>query len=187
MFETSDLRKGLKVEIDGEPFVVVTCEFVKPGKGNAFTRCRLRSLGSGNTLDRTWRSGEKIDKAEMEERAMEYLYSGDGVFHFMDNETYEQVELHEANIGDAANWLSENLPIEMLFHNGKPLSIDLPNFVELEIVQTEPGVKGDTKSNASKPAQLSTGATVNVPMFLNEGELIRIDTRTGEYVERVKR
>lgn len=187
MFDTNNLRKGLKIEIDGEPFVVVTCEFVKPGKGNAFTRCRLRSLTSGNTVDRTWRSGEKIDKAEMEERSMEFLYASDGSFHFMDNETYEQYELPAGNVGDSANWLTENLPIEMLFHNGKPLSLELPNFVVLEIVDTEPGIKGDTKSSATKPAKLSTGAIVNVPMFLNEGEIIRIDTRTGNYVERVKK
>jgi len=187
MFETSDLRRGLKIEIDGEPYVVVNAEFVKPGKGNSFTRCRLKSMISGNTLDRTWRSGEKIDKAAMSEQAMEYLYSGDGIYHFMDNETYEQVELAEANIGDAPSWLTENLGVNMLFHNDKPISIDLPNFVELEIAQTEPGIKGDTKSSATKPAQLSTGATVNVPMFINEGEVIRIDTRTGTYVERVKK
>ena len=187
VFETSDLRKGLKVEIDGEPFIVVTVEFVKPGKGNAFSRCRLKSLITGSVLDRTWRSGEKIDKAEMEEKAMEYLYAADGEFHFMDTETYEQVALQEANVGDAANWLTENLAVSMLFHNGKPLSLELPNFVVLEIVETEPGIKGDTKSSATKPAQMSTGATVNVPMFINEGEVIRIDTRTGEYVERVKK
>ncbi len=187
MFETSDLRKGLKIEIDGEPYVVVNAEFVKPGKGNAFTRCKLKSLVSGSTMDRTWRSGEKIDKAQMEEKAMEYLYSGDDEYHFMDTETYEQVSLPGAGIGDAASFLTENLPVSMLFHNNKPLSIELPNFVELEIVETEPGIKGDTKSNAAKPAKMSTGAIVNVPMFLNEGEMIRIDTRTGEYVERVKK
>ncbi len=138
-------------------------------------------------MDRTWRSGEKIDKAQMEEKAMEYLYSGDDEYHFMDTETYEQVSLPGAGIGDAASFLTENLPVSMLFHNNKPLSIELPNFVELEIVETEPGIKGDTKSNAAKPAKMSTGAIVNVPMFLNEGEMIRIDTRTGEYVERVKK
>ena len=187
MFETSDLRKGLKIEIDGEPYVIVSAEFVKPGKGNAFTRCRIKSLIGGNSTERTWRSGEKIGKAEMEERGMEYLYEADGEYHFMDTETYEQYTLRGENLGELANWLTENLPVEMLFHNGKPLSIDLPNFVELQIIDTEPGVKGDTKSNATKPAKLSTGATVQVPMFLNEGEWIRIDTRTGQYVERIKR
>ncbi|MDQ7007407.1 MAG: elongation factor P [Acidobacteriota bacterium] len=187
MYETSNLKKGVKIEIDGEPFVIVTAEFVKPGKGNAFTRCRIKSLITGNTIDRTWRSGEKIDKAEMEERPMEFLYESDGEYHFMDTSSYEQFSLRADNLGDQANWLTENLAVDMLFHNGKPLSIELPNFVELQIVETEPGVKGDTKSSATKPARLSTGATVQVPMFLNEGEWIRIDTRTGQYVERIKR
>lgn len=186
MYETSDLKKGLKVELDGEPHVVVAAEFVKPGKGNAFTRCKLKSLVTGNVIDRTWRSGEKIDPCALEERPMEYLYEADGMYTFMDTATYEQFSLPADQVGESANWLSENLQVSMLLHNGKPLSLDLPNFVELEIVETEPGIKGDTKSNAAKPATLSTGAKVNVPMFVNEGERIRIDTRTGEYVERVK-
>ena len=186
MYETSDLRKGLKVEIDGEPYVVADAQFVKPGKGNAFTRCKLKSLVTGLVLERTWRSGEKIDRCQLEERPMEFLYSDDQ-FHFMNTSTYEQIGLSPEQVGDASNWLVENTEISMLFHNGKPLSIDLPNFVELQIVDTEPGVKGDTKSNAMKPAQLSTGATVQGPLFVDNHEWIRIDTRTGTYVERVKK
>lgn len=186
MYETSDLKKGLKVEIDGEPYVVTEAQFVKPGKGNAFTRCKLKSLISGLVLERTWRSGEKIDRCQLEERPMEFLYADD-VFHFMNTSTYEQIALAPDQVGDASNWLVENTEVSMLFHNGKPISIDLPNFVELQIVDTEPGVKGDTKSNASKPAKLSTGATVQVPLFVDNEEWIRIDTRTGSYVERVKK
>jgi len=187
VYETSDLRKGLKVEIDGEPYVVVEAQFVKPGKGNAFTRCRLKSLVTGLVIDRTWRSGEKIDRCELEERPMEFLYEADGQYHFMDTTSYEQLALPREQVGDVARFLTENTQVDMLIHRGKPLSIALPNFVELEIVETEPGIKGDTKSNAMKPATLSTGAVVQVPLFVNQGEWIRIDTRTGEYVERVKR
>ena len=186
MYETSDLKKGVKIEIDGEPCVITEANFVKPGKGNAFTKCKVKSLITGLTIDRTWRSGEKIDKAELEERPMEYLYS-DGDFHFMDTASFEQVALIGDAVGDAAQWLTENLPVSMLFHNGKPISLDLPNFVELQISDTEPGVKGDTKSNASKPATMSTGAIVQVPLFVDNEEWIRIDTRTGSYVERVKK
>jgi len=186
VYETSDLKKGLKVEIDGEPYVVTDAQFVKPGKGNAFTRTKLKSLVSGLVLDRTYRSGEKIDRCHLEERPMEFLYSDDQ-FHFMNTTTYEQIALGADQVGDASQWLTENLEISMLFHNGKPISVDLPNFVELLIVETEPGIKGDTKSSAMKPARLSTDATVNVPLFVNGGEWIKIDTRTGQYVERVKK
>jgi elongation factor P len=186
VYETSDLKKGVKIEIDGEPCVITEANFVKPGKGNAFTKCKIKSLITGLVIDRTWRSGEKIDKAELEERPMEYLYS-DGDFHFMDTSSYEQVLLTADAVGDAAQWLTENLPVSMLFHNNKPISLDLPNFVELQITDTEPGVKGDTKSNASKPATLSTGAVVQVPLFIDNEEWIKIDTRTASYVERVKK
>ncbi len=186
MYETSDLKKGLKIEIDGEPYVVTDAQFVKPGKGNAFTRTKMKSLVSGLVIDRTWRSGEKIDRCHLEERPMEFLYSDDQ-FHFMNTSSYEQIALSPDQVGEASQWLTENLAISMLFHNGKPISVDLPNFVELEIVETEPGIKGDTKSSAMKPAQLSTGTTVNVPLFVNTGEWIKIDTRTGQYVERVKK
>jgi elongation factor P len=187
VYETSDLKKGLKIELDGEPHVITEANFVKPGKGNAFTRCKCKSLVTGLVLEKTWRSGEKIDKCELEDRPMEFLYAADDEFHFMDTTSYEQVHLTKDQVGDAANWLTENLPVDMLFHNGKPLSLDLPNFVELQITDTEPGIKGDTKSSAMKPATLSTGAVVQVPLFINEEEWIKIDTRTGEYVERVKK
>lgn len=187
MYDTSDLKKGLKVEIDGEPYVVTDAQFVKPGKGNAFTRCKLKSLISGLVLDRTWRSGEKIDRCSLEERPMEYLYKDDDGFHFMNTSSYEQLALSNDQVGESGQWLTENTEVDMLFHNGKPISISMPNFVELEIVETEPGVKGDTKSSTMKPATLSTGAVAQVPLFVNQNEWIKIDTRTGSYVERVKK
>lgn len=187
MYDTSDLRKGTKIELEGEPYVIADAQFVKPGKGNAFTRCKCKSLVSGLVVERTWRSGEKIDECHLDERAMEFLYREGTQFHFMDTANYEQIELNEEGVGDAWKWLTENLPVTMLFHNNGPISIDLPNFVELDITDCEPAVKGDTKTNAMKQALLSTGAKVNVPMFVDNGERIRVDTRTGEYVERVKR
>ena len=187
MYETSDLRKGLKIEIEGEPHIVVEAQFVKPGKGNAFTRCRMKSLVTGLVLERTWRSGEKIDECHLEQRAMEFLYHEGGLYHFMDTGNYEQVTLNEGQVGDSGQWLTENLPVEMLLHNGKPISLDLPNFVELQITDCEPAVKGDTKTNAMKQALLTTGAKVMVPLFVDQREWIRIDTRTGAYVERVKK
>lgn len=187
MLDTSDLRKGSKIELEGEPYIVTDAQFVKPGKGNAFTRCKCKSLVSGLTIERTWRSGEKIDSAQLEEHAMEFLYHEGGDYHFMNTSTYEQVALNDDNVGDSGQWLTENLPVTMLFHNGRPISIDLPNFVEIDITDCEPAVKGDTKTNAMKQALLATGAKVMVPMFVDNGERIRIDTRTGEYVERVKK
>ncbi|MBP7147292.1 MAG: elongation factor P [Acidobacteria bacterium] len=186
MYETSNLRKGTKVELEGEPYIVVEAQFVKPGKGNAFTRCKLKSLVTGYVVERTWRSGERIDEAHLEERPMQFMYHDDQ-YHFMDTSTYEQIALNESQVGDLGQWLTENLEVSMLFHNGRPISIDLPNFVEIDIVDCEPAVRGDTKTNAMKQALMATGAKVMVPMFVDNGERIRIDTRTGEYVERVKR
>ncbi len=187
MYGTNEFRKGLKVEIDGEPYEMVECQFVKPGKGNAFTRTKLKSLVSGLVLDRTYKSGEKVDKAQLEEHAMQYLYEQDNQLHFMNMTTYEQVGIDKDKIGDGTAWMHENLEVSVLFHNGLPIAVDLPNFVELQVTQCDPGVKGDTKSNVSKPATLSTGAVINVPMFVSAGEWLKIDTRSGEYVERVKR
>lgn len=187
MYGTNEFRKGLKVEIDGEPYEMVECQFVKPGKGNAFTRTKLKSLVSGLVIDRTYKSGEKVGKAQLEEHAMQYLYEQDNELHFMNMTTYEQVGITKDKIGDGTNWMHENLEVSVLFHNGLPIAVDLPNFVELQVTQCDPGVKGDTKSNVSKPATLSTGAVINVPMFVSEGEWLKIDTRSGEYVERVKK
>lgn len=180
------LRNGVKIEINGEPFVVVDFQHVKPGKGSAFVRTKLKSLKTGNVIDRTYRSGEKLDEPQLEEKEMQFLYSGDQQYCFMDNVSFEQIFLNENQLGESKDFLKENMSVEILFHNGQPLTIDLPIFVELKIVQTDPGIRGDTATGGSKPAVLETGATVKIPLYLEEGEIIKIDTRTRSYVERVK-
>jgi elongation factor P len=185
VYETSDIRKGLRFEMDGDPFVIVEFQFVKPGKGTAFTRTKIRNMITGAVLDRTYKSGEKLKPADTEDREMQYLYN-DGDFHFMDNNNYEQVSLDSNAVGDAANYLTENMLIEVSFFKGRSIGISLPNFVVLEVTETAPGEKGNTVTGASKPAVVSTGYSVNVPLFVNEGDQLRIDTRTGEYAERVK-
>jgi elongation factor P len=185
VYETSDIRKGLRFEMDGDPFVVVDFQFVKPGKGTAFTRTKIRNMISGAVLDRTYKSGEKLKPADTEDRQMQFLYN-DGEFHFMDNNNYEQVSLESSAVGDAVNYLTENMLIEVGFFKGRSIGLSLPNFVVLEVTETAPGEKGNTVTGASKPAVVSTGYSVNVPLFVNEGDQLRIDTRTGEYVERVK-
>tara|TARA_B110000914_G_scaffold159937_1_gene140724 strand:+ start:327 stop:845 length:519 start_codon:yes stop_codon:yes gene_type:complete len=171
--------------MDGDPFVIVEFQFVKPGKGTAFTRTKIRNMITGAVLDRTYKSGEKLKPADTEDREMQYLYN-DGDFHFMDNNNYEQVSLDSNAVGDAANYLTENMLIEVSFFKGRSIGISLPNFVVLEVTETAPGEKGNTVTGASKPAIVSTGYSVNVPLFVNEGDQLRIDTRTGEYSERVK-
>ena len=188
MLDTSALRKNLKIIIDNDPWIVVDCQFVKPGKGQAFTRTRLRNLVSGQTMDKTFKSGEKIgEQAKIDECEMVFLYEQGGAYCFMDNNSYEQIELSADQVGDALNFMTDNMNVEVDFYNGMPIAITLPNFVELEITETEPAVRGDTVSGATKPATLSTGYVVNVPLFISSGESIVVDTRTGEYVERVKK
>jgi len=186
MYSTSDLRKGLKIEIDGDPYLVVEAQFVKPGKGNAFTRCRLKNLSTGAVLERTYKSGESIGKADLQEVRMRFLYEQDGEYHFMNTSSYEQVYLTKENLGDAHFWLLEQMEVDILFHNNKAISVELPNFVVLEVTQADPGVKGNTATGATKPATLQTGAVVQVPLFVEQGEKIRVDTRTGQYLERAK-
>jgi elongation factor P len=186
VYDTSDIRKGLKIEIDGDPYMVIGFQFVKPGKGNAFTRTRIKNMVTGAVLDRTWKSGEKLKPATMDERTMQYLYQDESGFHFMDQHSYEQIALSADVVGEDARFLLENNDVGMLLFNGRPVSISLPNFVELEVVETDPGVKGDTVTGGRKPATLATGAVIQVPLFIERGEKLRIDTRTGEYVERVK-
>ncbi len=182
---TSDFRKGLKIELNGEPFLMVDFQHVKPGKGGAFVRTRLKSLISGNVIDKTFRSGEKVETPDLEERAMQYLYPDGDSFVFMDNETYEQLIINKDAMGNATEFLKENTNVNILFHNQKPIGVELPNFVELEVVKTDPGIKGDTASGGSKPATLETGAIVQVPLFIKEGDILKIDTRDGSYIERV--
>lgn len=186
MYSTPDFRKGLKIEINGEPFIIVEFQHVKPGKGGAFVRTTLKSLVTGNVIDKTFRSGEKVDKPDLEEKQMQFLYESEGEFHFMDEETYEQLYLTVEQLGDARNYLKENVSVTVLFHNGKSIGVEVPIFVELEVTFTEPGVKGDTAAGATKPATLATGMSVQVPLFINEGDVLRIDTRTGKYIERVR-
>ena len=183
---TADFRKGLKIELEGEPYIITDFLHVKPGKGGAFVRTKLKSLVTGNVIDRTFRSGEKVQTPELEEKTMQYLYHEGDTYHFMDSSTYEQFTLSGKLLGEDSNFLQENVEVMILFHNGQPIGVELPLFVELRIVQTEPGVKGDTASGGTKPATVETGAVIQVPLFLNEGDVIKVDTRTGEYIERAK-
>jgi elongation factor P len=183
---TADFRKGLKIELEGEPYIITDFLHVKPGKGGAFIRTKLKSLVTGNVIDRTFRSGEKVQTPALEEKNMQYLYQEGEVYHFMDNDTYEQFSLLREQLGADSNFLQENVEVKILFHNGQPIGVELPFFVELMIVQTEPGVKGDTATGGIKPATVETGAVIQVPLFLNKGDVIKVDTRTGEYIERVK-
>ena len=186
MYETSDIRKGLKVEIDGQPYIVVESQFVKPGKGGAFTRTRIKNLITGSVLDKTYRSGEKLKPADIEEREMQYLYPEGENYCFMDNSNYEQVFVPASVIGENVNLMPENLNVTVMFFSERPVDVTLPNFVELEVTQSDPGLKGDTASGATKPATLSSGAVINVPLFIEPGDVLKIDTRTRQYVERVK-
>ena len=188
MLDTSAIRKNLKILMDGDPWIVVDFQFVKPGKGQAFTRTRLRNMITGNAMDKTYKSGEKIgDEAIVDEVEMQFLYCQGSTYTFMDNNTYEQYELTEDQVGDAKNFLVDNMTVEALFFNLRPIGLETPNFVDLEITETDPAVKGDTVTGATKPATLSTGHVLNIPLFVNEGEWIVVDTRTGAYVERVKK
>ncbi|HEX9860779.1 MAG TPA: elongation factor P [Nitrospirota bacterium] len=186
MISTADFRNGAKLELDGEPFIIIEFQHVKPGKGGAFVRTKIKSLKSGNVIDRTFRSGEKLESPNLEEKTMQYLYATGEEYFFMDNETYEQQPLSAAQLGESKNWLKENMEIKVLYHNGNPIGVEVPMFVELKVTYTEPGVKGDTASGGTKPATLETGAVVKVPLYMEEGEVIKVDTRTGEYIERVK-
>jgi elongation factor P len=181
-----DLRKGLKIEIDGEPYLVVEFEFSKPGKGQALYRCRLRNMITGSQFDRTYRSGDKFNSADLEEQEMEYLYREGESYCFMNTTSYEQIEVADTQVGEASNFLIENLKVDMLLFQGRPIGISLPNFVELRVTKADPGIKGDTASGATKPVTMETGLVINVPLFIEEGEILKLDTRTGAYVERVK-
>jgi elongation factor P len=184
--EASELRPGLKLLIDGQPYVVIERHFVKPGKGAAFTRTKMKNLLTGRNIENNIRSGEKIELADVEEKPMSFLYKEADDFVFMDQESYDQIHISKDLLGDDWRWLKDNMVCHVLFWNGRSIGITLPNFVELRVMKSEPGVKGDTSGGAMKPATLETGATINVPLFINEGDLLRIDTRSGEYCERVK-
>jgi elongation factor P len=184
-YSTSDFRKGLKVQLEGEPYLMIEMEFMKPGKGQAVYRAKLKNLISGRILDRSYRSGETLEATEIEERVMQYLYHDGAHFHFMDTESFEQFELTNDQIGDVAKWLVEEMTVEVMFWNNRAISVTAPFHVELKVTYTEPGAKGNSTGNVQKPATLQTGAEISVPTFINVDDIVRIDTRTGEYIERV--
>ena len=186
MLESGDLKKGVKIEIDGEPYILVQFEFVKPGKGQALYKCKLKNMVTGAQFDRTFRSGEKFKQPDLEEQEMEYLYAEGDQFCFMNMTTYVQEFLTEEQLGDAKDFLKENTVCNILLFEGRPIGISLPIFINLKVEETEPWAKGDTASGDSKPATLETGYVLQVPPFIEKGELLKIDTRTGAYVERVK-
>ena len=181
---TAEFKKGLKIQFDGEPYSIVDFQHVKPGKGGAFVRTKLKHMRLGRVIDNTFRAGEKVELVDFEERRMQFLYKDDR-YHFMDLETYDQISLSADEVGDAREFLKENTEVEILFINGSPVTVELPNFIELQIAKTDPGIRGDTATGGSKPATLETGAVVQVPLFLNEGDVVKVDTRSGEYLGRV--
>ncbi|MCG8534318.1 MAG: elongation factor P [Pseudomonadales bacterium] len=183
-YSTNEFRLGLKLMIDGDPCSIVENEVVKPGKGQAFNRVKLRNLKSGKTWERTFKSGESVEGADIMDVDLQYLYNDGEFYHFMDQQSFEQQAADPTAVGDAAKWLKEEDVCTVTLWNGAPLAVSPPNFVELEVIETDPGLKGDTANGGSKPATLSTGAVVRVPLFINQGEIIKVDTRTGDYVSR---
>lgn len=184
MISTNEFRTGVTVTIDGDAWQVVDFQHVKPGKGAAFVRAKMRNLCTGAVVERTFNAAERLPKALVERRAMQYLYEADGMYVFMDNETYEQSELSKEQLGNAINFLKENMEAKIMTYEGRILGIDLPNTVVLTVVETEPGIKGDTATGGSKNATMDTGYVVKVPLFINEGDQLNIDTRTGDYISR---
>ena len=185
-YSTNEFRSGLKVMLDGDPCSILENEHVKPGKGQAFNRVRLRNLRTGKVWERTFKSGESLDGADVTDRDMQFLYADGEFWHFMEPESFEQHQADKNTVGEAAQWLREQDMVIVTLYNGSPLAVTPPNHVELEIVATDPGLKGDTAQGGTKPATLSTGAVVKVPLFLSQGEVVRVDTRTGEYLGRAK-
>ena len=186
-YQTTDIRNNLKIAIDGKPYIVVNFQHVNPGKGSAFVKTKLKNLETGQVLERTFKSGvDTVDKPDMEEREMEFTYADMDGYNFMDTKTFESVHLNHDNVGDAKYYLQDGIKVEILYFNARPISIELPNFVNLAVTETDPGLKGDTAAGGTKKAIMETGLQVNVPLFINEGEVLKIDTRSGDYVERAK-
>jgi elongation factor P len=183
--DTSQFRNGSKIELGGEPFVITYFQHVKPGKGGAFVRTKLRNLKTGRVLERTFRAGEKVEAADVEERKMQYLYADGDSLVFMDCQSFDQIPITGEQVGDTRRYLLENMEVQVLIHKGSAINIELPAFVQLTVTRCDPGLRGDTASGGTKPVTVETGAVVQAPLFIKEGETIRIDTRTGEYVERV--
>jgi elongation factor P len=186
MYDTSDIRKGLKVLMDGNPYTVVEFQFVKPGKGAAFTRTKFKNMLTGGVIEKNIRSGEKLEPANVEERDMQFLYKEGDDFVFMDQSTYEQVTVTAEVIGEDADLMKDNIDVTVLFFNERAVGASLPTFVVLRVTQTEPGARGDTSGSVTKAATVETGAEIQVPLFINEGDLLKVDTRSRSYVERVK-
>ncbi|KGO35732.1 MAG: elongation factor P [Desulfoprunum sp.] len=186
MYNASDLRKGLKLQIDGNPYIIIDFEFSKPGKGQALYRCKMRNMITGNQLVQTYRSVDKFEKADLEERKMQYLYNQEDEYHFMDIDNYEQLSISKEHLGDNVNFLIDNMEVEVLFFAGKAIDVSLPIFVNLVVTQADPWAKGDTSGTDTKPVTVQTGYVLQVPPFVEEGDKIQIDTRTGAYVTRVK-
>jgi len=184
MYSTAEFRRGLKIEIDGKPFTIVEFQHVKPGKGGAFVRTKLKNLETGQVLEQTFRSGAKVGIPDLEEKNTQYLYQDGDNYVFMDNDTYDQLFIAEDYLGEAVSFFKPNIEVNVLFFNGKPIGVELPITVELEVTETEPGIKGDTATGATKAATLESGLTVQVPLFIEQGDVLRIDTRTGDYLER---
>lgn len=184
MISTNQFKNGNHFEVDGTIFKLVEFQHVKPGKGGAFVRTKLKHMKLGRVIDNTFRAGEKVELVDFEDKHMQFLYKDDR-YHFMDLETYDQISLSEDEVGDAHEFLKENTEVEILFIEGSPTTVELPNFIELRIAKTDPGIRGDTASGGSKPATLETGAVIQVPLFLNEGDVVKVDTRSGDYLGRV--
>jgi elongation factor P len=183
--DTSDFRNGLRIEISGDPYTILFFQHVKPGKGGAFVRTKIKNLRNGKIVEKTFRAGEKIRAADVEDRTMQYLYHDGESYVFMDSESYDQLPFSVEQLGDSVKYLQENVEVDVLFWRSKPINIELPAFIVAAVAQCDPGMKGDTAQGATKPATLETGAVVQVPLFIKEGEKLRVDTRSGEYVERV--
>lgn len=187
MYATNQFRKGLKIELDGVPFQIVDFQHVSPGKGGSFTRTKLKNMLNQNVIERTFKSGDKVDRANTEQKEMQFLYGDNEGYHFMNTANYEQVALSKEQLGENVGYLQENLQIQIMYFNERPIGVELPTFVELKVVDTEPAIRGDTVSGGSKPAKTEMGAVVNVPFHIKEGDIIKVDTRDGSYVEKVNR
>jgi len=185
MISAGDFRKGLTIELDGQVYTVVDFQHVKPGKGAAFVRTKIKNIMTGTVLERTFNPTERVPRARVETKEMQYLYNDGNLYYFMDTETYEQIPLNKDQVEDAMKYIKENMNVTIKFFKGSPFSVEPPNFVELTVVDTEPGVRGDTVTGGTKPATLETGAVIQVPLFINTGDVIRVDTRNDEYMERV--
>jgi elongation factor P len=186
MYSTNEFKSGLKILLDNDPYVIVENEFVKPGKGQAFNRVKIRNLKTARTIERTFKSGESVEAADVVDADMQYLYTDGDFWHFMQPENFEQYTAGKDAVGDSAQWLKDGINCIVTLWNGQPLTVTPPPHVELKIVETDPGMKGDTVTGGTKPAKLETGAVVKVPLFINEGEVIRVDTRSGEYIARAR-